>query len=108
MKNSRAYSLLGAFFVLGVSLAQAETTVTINMIDKTYDPTELKVSKGTKVIFHNGDGVAHNVVSADGPEKIDLKLQKPGEDLNFTFNKTGTYPVGCDLHPKMKINITVE
>ncbi len=108
MKNTRTYTLFGVFIALGLSMAHAETTATINMIDKTYDPTELKIAKGTKVVFHNGDGVAHNVVSAEGPDKIDLKLQKPGEDANFTFTKSGTYPIGCDLHPKMKINITVE
>jgi len=35
-------------------------------------------------------------------------LQKPGVPLSYTFDKVGDYKVRCNIHPSIKMPVTVK
>jgi len=62
------------------------------------------------MIFTNEDDVIHNIHifgPGDGDSK-DLGLQKPSVALNYKFDNAGAYRVRCNLHPSMKMAVTVK
>jgi plastocyanin len=40
-------------------------------------------------------------------ENVDLGLQKPSKLLSYKFDKAGSYRVRCNIHPSVKMSVTV-
>ena len=77
------------------------------MIDNfSFGPAELTVPAGTTVTWTNRDDIPHTVRSTDGTFKS--KVLDTDEKFSFTFNKAGTYPYFCSLHPKMTAKVIVQ
>jgi plastocyanin len=74
--------------------------------DFTFMPNSLTVKPGTAVTWVNRDDEPHSVVS-------DMGLFRSGavdtnETFSFKFDKSGTYPYHCALHPRMVATIIVQ
>jgi plastocyanin len=72
-----------------------------------FTPNEVTLSKGQAIEFINDDTTAHNVLVTGDGVSFNGGLQAPGGKVKYTFAKTGTFTVGCGIHPKMKLTITV-
>ncbi len=68
---------------------------------------ELRISKGTTVVWTNEDSARHNVVSYAGDELSSDFLPRGGT-FSHTFNNQGTFDYYCSLHPSMKGKVIVE
>jgi plastocyanin len=64
-----------------------------------FGPQSLSVSPGTKVTWKNRDDIPHTVVSTEGVFKS--RVLDTDETFSFTFDKPGTYPYFCSVHPKI-------
>src|ERR671926_111285 len=53
------------------------TTVTVDIHDRTFDPAQLEVAKGTTVTWTNGDTEAHTVTADNG--LFDSGVIEPGQ-----------------------------
>ena len=71
-----------------------------------FGPQTLTVSAGTTVVWTNRDDIPHTVVSTDGVFKS--KVRDTDEKFSYTFNKAGTYPYFCSVHPKMTGKVVVQ
>lgn len=105
MRTSR-YLILLASLVLTLPALAAEP-VTVTQKGLMFTPNELTVEKGQSVDFVNNDTTAHNVMVTGEGVTFNGGLQAPGGHLKYTFAKVGTYTVGCGIHPKMKLTVTV-
>jgi plastocyanin len=97
-------------FVLGaIVAAQAAATITVVQRGLLLDRSSATVAKGDRIIFTNEDDVIHNIhiFGPDDYEK-DLGLQKPGAKLSYIFDKTGLVKVRCNIHPSVKMTVTVK
>jgi plastocyanin len=72
-----------------------------------FDPAELRVRPGTRVIFANCDAVQHTSTS-DAIEGWDSGLITPNTTFEHTFAQAGRFPYHCEPHPSMKGTIVVE
>jgi plastocyanin len=68
-----------------------------------FNPTPLKVKKGTRVTWTNHDIAKHNIVvdggmPAGGP---DSQVFGKNESFSFTFDTVGIYKYHCAPHPYM-------
>lgn len=101
---------IGLFVVcVGIAAAapQAKPAAAAVKIDNfSFVPAELKVPVGTAVTWTNHDDIPHTVVSNDKAFKS--KVMDSDETFSFTFDKAGTYPYFCSIHPKMTGTIVVE
>ena len=74
-------------------------------VAKSFDPPELEVAAGTRVILANVGGLPHSLTADDG--SFDTGVVEPGaEGGRFHGNSTsvkidepGTYPFFCIIHP---------
>lgn len=101
--------LLAAALVVAASMqfvSNADPAATEVKIDNfSFGPKELTVSVGTTVRWTNGDDIPHTVVSVDGFFKS--PVLDTDESFSFTFDKAGTFPYFCSIHPKMTGKVVV-
>ena len=71
-----------------------------------FGPGTLTVPVGTTVTWVNRDDIPHTVVSIEGAFKS--KVLDTDQKFSFTFNKTGSFPYFCSVHPKMTGKIIVQ
>src|SRR5438128_1414902 len=96
--------LLG--FVVSVPAA---TTMTIVQRGLALNPTSAMIAQAHRLVFTNDDDVIHNIhILGAGDDNVDLGLQKPGKNLSYKFDKSGAYKVRCNIHPSVKMSVTVK
>jgi len=71
-----------------------------------FGPQTLTVPVGATVTWTNRDDIPHTVVSTDGVFKS--KVRDTDDKFSYTFDKAGTYPYYCSIHPKMTGKIVVQ
>ena len=93
---------------MAVSAAIAADVAIVQTNQHFAQPT-ITIKAGDKLIFQNQDDVKHNiiVISPDGDSE-DKGIQKPGENIEHVFTKPGVYKVRCNIHPTMKLDVTVQ
>lgn len=80
----------------------------INQKGLVFIPHVLPVVVGTTVNFLNHDNVLHNVFSPDEiAEKFNLGTWPPGEIKTYTFSKTGSAALLCNVHTEMEAYVVV-
>lgn len=72
---------------------RANATVMLN--PTTFEPDEVSVKVGDRVLWKWAGGVQHNV---NGGDEFKSELQADGE-FAHTFDKAGTFEYVCDVHP---------
>lgn len=100
--------LVAALVVAGsVRISDADPATTEVKIDNfSFGPKEITVSVGTTVRWTNGDDIPHTVVSVDGFFKS--PVLDTDESFSFTFEKAGSFPYFCSIHPKMTGKVVVK
>jgi plastocyanin len=88
--------------VLAIGPAAADAVVTQK--SRAFRPTEVTIAKGEQVTFTNNDSYIHQIY-VDGLFDSDEKA--PGENLNETFPRSGTFQVRCHIHPIMRMTVHV-
>ena len=120
--RSRRFVLAAGLLLLtlGIAAPAIAATVMVNIADKAFDPASIVVAEGTTVTWTvtKSIGEGHTVTSGtptdatpgsifdSGLDKID-QLKDNGGTYSFTFDKAGTYPYFCQVHPSMTGTITV-
>jgi plastocyanin len=71
-----------------------------------FGPQTLTVPVGTTVTWTNSDDIPHTSVSTEGVFKS--KVLDTDEKFSYKFDKPGTYPYYCTIHPKMTGTVVVQ
>ena len=103
-------TLLAAFAGLAVGASTAAiAATTITQKDKIFSQETVAAKAGEKIKFVNDDNVTHNltVKTAGGVTKPGIQ-QKPGDEVELTFDEIGVSEVRCLIHPKMKMSVEVK
>ena len=69
-----------------------------------FSPATLNLKTGQQVTWTNKQDIAHTV-TADGGA-FDHQMP-PGATFSFTFDKAGSFPYHCTIHPSMTATIQV-
>lgn len=99
------------FFEFAIDRSQAKDfvdktdskEVVIDMNHIAFDPKNVKISKGTKVIWKNNDEVGHYINTDSHPAHTyfpdqNSKLLNKREEFEVVFDKPGVYPYHCSAH----------
>jgi plastocyanin len=86
--------------------APQPTNAEVRVDNFSFGPASLTVAVGTTVTWTNRDDIPHTVVSTDKVFKS--KVLDTDEKFSFTFDKAGTYPYFCSIHPKMTGSVVVQ
>jgi len=91
--------------VLNPSTAN-EMAAEVKIDNFNFSPATLEIKAGTTVTWTNADDIPHTVVSND--KFFKSKPLDTDQKFSFTFEKAGTYPYFCSLHPKMTAKVVVQ
>lgn len=98
----------GAMAALGFgSLAVATDVLVVSQHNRQFSPQVLEITKGETVRIVNDDRVTHHVYVAAPEMSYDSGEMPVGTSLTLRFDRTGTFPVRCAIHPKMRLDVTV-
>jgi plastocyanin len=86
--------------------ATASRAKTETIANFEFQPTPLKVTAGTKVVFSNQSRVTHTATENGGG--FDTGNIRPGTTASVTFKRAGTYVFHCSIHPFMHGKIVVK
>lgn len=78
----------------------------VDIHGNTFDPASLTIAVGEHVHFNNHDGVAHTATSDSGA--FDTGNIAGGASGEAQFDRAGTFPYHCKVHPAMKGTIVVQ
>ncbi len=88
--------------------AAAAKTKRVTIAGSAFSPKVVTIKKGTKVTWKNLDGIAHNVVSANGLSTsatatglFASPTLATGKSWSYTFKKKGTFFYMCTFHAGM-------
>jgi plastocyanin len=90
-----------------VSFGADNAPVAVKIDNFSFSPQTITVAIGTEVTWTNQDDIPHTVVS-DDKTTFKSKALDTDDKFSFTFNKPGTYPYFCSIHPKMTGQIVVQ
>ncbi|MBI4009056.1 cupredoxin domain-containing protein [Candidatus Roizmanbacteria bacterium] len=93
--------------------AMMEKEVKVNLTDSGFDPQEITVKVGTKVVWVNKTDQTGNVSSAKHPTHLvypplNLGDFEPGESVSLVFNEAGSYGYHDHLNPSQFGKVVVE
>jgi plastocyanin len=88
------------------SAQQKPETTEVKIDNFSFGPATLTVAVGTPVTWINHDDIPHTIVSTDRVFKS--KVLDTDEKFSYTFDKAGTYPYFCSIHPKMTATVVVQ
>ncbi len=77
----------------------------VKIVNFKYEPANLKVNVGEAIRFINQDEEPHTVTAKD--VSFDSKALDTEDTWTHTFDRPGTFPYFCAVHPYMKGTVTV-
>jgi plastocyanin len=103
-------AMTSGFFVGIIVAVHAATTMTVDQRGLAISQKSASIARGDRIVFTNSDDVIHNIhIFGPGDDDArDLGLQKPGIELSYKFDKAGAYRVRCNIHPSIKMAVTVK
>jgi len=81
-------------------------TVDVGMNRLEFDPVDVTVKTGAKIVWTNLENVPHDVTAEEGAE-FKSKVFGQDETFEYTTEKAGEIAYTCTLHPGMDGAITV-
>ena len=98
-------------FALLVGLAVpalAAPGIEVIQTDRHFSIATIKVALGTTIHFLNQDEFVHHIGVETQAFAFDSGEQPPGQPVQVSFNKRGTFDVHCAIHPKMHLTVEVQ
>ena len=86
----------------------APAPVTVEIDNFAFKPRELEVKAGTAVMWVNRDDVPHTATAKGTTPAFNSKTLDTNDRYSFTFEKPGTYPYFCKIHPHMTATVVVK
>ncbi|MBZ5591788.1 MAG: metallophosphoesterase [Acidobacteriia bacterium] len=85
--------------------AAAGSASQINIDNFSFSPGVSTVPAGTNVTWTNHDDIPHNVISTE--KHFASPVLETDQSFSFRFEKPGSYPYYCSIHPKMTGKLVV-
>jgi len=87
--------------------ARMHDATAVRIANFSFTPPELHIARGGKVTWINDDDVPHVVVSSDQRFRPSGTLDTD-DHYTLTFDRQGSFPYYCSIHPRMTGRIIVE
>ena len=97
--------LLFLILLLPTSAQAQDNGRVISQKGRAFRPGEVTIARNENLTFTNADSFIHQIY-VDG--LFDSEEKGPGEVLNESFPRAGTFQVRCHIHPIMRLIVHVK
>ena len=91
--------------LLPISAQAQDNSRVISQKGRAFRPGEVTISRGDTLTFTNADSFIHQIY-VNG--MFDSEEKGPGEVINESFPRAGTFQVRCHIHPTMRLIVHVK
>jgi plastocyanin len=84
---------------------EAVRSAKVEMVDFSFEPPNVTIQVGGKVIWKNEGEAPHTATADDG--SFDTGTVQPGKLQSENFKAAGTFSYICEIHPDMKGTVEV-
>ncbi|RLJ41032.1 plastocyanin [Litoreibacter meonggei] len=111
LKRRQALRFTLAAFAVPAMVAAAMAdghvaTHTVTIKGFKFEPANLTINAGDKVVFVNADAAPHTATANN--KSFGTGRLKKGQQAALVFKSAGKFAYFCEVHPKMKASITVK
>jgi plastocyanin len=107
--------VVGTLFAVSVAgahkhptaMAQKHPTRKVVIKNFSFNPANITIKRGTKVIWINKDSTAHTA-TANKKRSFDSGRLSPGQRYTHTFKRAGKQRYHCEIHPDMMGSVVVK
>jgi plastocyanin len=101
--------LAGLLVAAAVALpSRAGDEVVVSQRNREFNPNRLALKRGTVVHIVNDDKATHHVFIDTAAMRFDSGEQPVGKSIDVQFDRTGSFPVQCAIHPTMHLDVDVD
>ena len=75
---------------------------------RAFSLSQITIARGDSLLFANDDEFLHQIYVDSRNMSFDSDEQPPGQAIEVSFPRSGTFPVRCHIHPKMLLTVRVE
>ena len=104
----RVSTLAAAAFLFLATVAFAAAVHKVIQKGRAFSVSEITIARGDRVEFDNEDEFIHQIYVNSTEMNFDSAEQPPGQVIDITFDRAGTFPVRCHIHPKMLLTVHVQ
>jgi len=110
MRTVAAVALVTVLVTISGTLAGlAAAQFSVSQKGRNFTPLDVTLKRGDTVLIVNDDAdLRHHAYIDSDKFKFDSGDQEPGSKTSIAFPVAGTFEVLCAIHPKMKLNVTVQ
>jgi plastocyanin len=90
------------------SLAAAAAVHLVVQRGRAFTEKIITLAAGDSLHFANEDSFIHQIFIDSPALQFDSPEQLPGQFIDVTFAKPGHYTVLCHIHPRMRLDVTVQ
>ena len=102
---SPSASASGSAASAACAVSTEAATVDVSIADFAFDPATAESTAGGVVGWTNADSAPHSVVLDDG--SCSTETLANGQSGALVFNRPGSYPYHCGIHPQMTGTVEV-
>ncbi len=81
--------------------------VRVRIVDFAFEPPTITIKPGTTVVWTNDGPTQHTTASKEG-NVWESQILEQSDVFRYQFERSGTYPYWCTLHPSMLGTVIVE
>jgi len=101
-------ALAAAGLALIAAAAFAAAVHPVAQKGRAFSVAQIEIARGDRVLFTNEDEFLHQIYVDSQEMTFDSPEQPPGQTIEITFPRSGTFAVRCHIHPKMQLIVRVE
>jgi plastocyanin len=100
--------LLAATLLCAATTVFAAAVYHVAQRNRAFSVSQVTVARGDSIAFSNEDEFIHQIYVDSNEMDFDSREQYPGQTITVTFDRSGTFPVRCHIHPKMLLVVHVK
>ena len=105
--TARRFRWFGLALAAGLpALAAPEMVVT--QVGRAFSIRAIQLKRGDMVRFRNADEFLHQLYVRSASFNFSSAEQESGQSIEMRFPVAGTFEVRCEIHPKMRLAVTVD
>ncbi len=88
--------------------ARAGQMLMVTQVNRSFSVRAIEVRRGETVRFTNADEFLHQLYVESAAFNFMSAEQEPGQAIEIRFSAAGAFQVRCEIHPKMRLAVTVD
>jgi plastocyanin len=108
LRRPQTSVVMATAFLVVATAAFAAAVHRVIQQGRAFSVAEITIARGDQIQFSNQDEFIHQIYVDSTEMNFDSAEQPPGQVVEITFPRGGTFPVRCHIHPKMLLTVHVQ